>query len=150
MKTRLSFSLILFIITVSTFGQVKQAISTINLRTSPDTSCHIICKITKGSSVRLVNGENFGEWIEISYNGKTGYVKGSYLKNVEYKSTSSSYSTSSTKYYKNSQGHKVQSPTYYDSPPSGATAECYDGTYSFSQSHRGTCSHHGGVKQWLD
>ncbi|HJQ70533.1 MAG TPA: DUF3761 domain-containing protein [Blastocatellia bacterium] len=33
--------------------------------------------------------------------------------------------------------------------PEGATAECRDGTFSFSQSRRGTCSHHGGVKRWL-
>ncbi len=37
------------------------------------------------------------------------------------------------------------------SPPvtSGATAICNDGTYSYSQNRRGTCSHHGGVAQWL-
>jgi hypothetical protein len=34
--------------------------------------------------------------------------------------------------------------------PPGATARCLDGTYSFSQTHSGTCSHHGGVAQWLD
>lgn len=33
--------------------------------------------------------------------------------------------------------------------PRGASALCKDGTYSFSQSRRGTCSHHGGVAQWL-
>lgn len=33
--------------------------------------------------------------------------------------------------------------------PLGATAECNDGTYSFSQNRRGTCSHHGGVRRWL-
>jgi len=33
--------------------------------------------------------------------------------------------------------------------PVGATAKCRDGTYSYSQNHRGTCSHHGGVAQWL-
>lgn len=33
--------------------------------------------------------------------------------------------------------------------PAGATAECRDGTYSYSENHRGTCSHHGGVKRWL-
>jgi len=33
--------------------------------------------------------------------------------------------------------------------PAGATALCRDGSYSFSASHRGTCSHHGGVGQWL-
>ncbi len=52
-------------------------------------------------------------------------------------------------YYTNSQGNKVQSPTYYPSTPSGATAQCEDGTYSFSQSRSGTCSHHGGVQSWL-
>jgi len=31
----------------------------------------------------------------------------------------------------------------------GATAECRDGSYSFSANHRGTCSHHGGVKRWF-
>jgi hypothetical protein len=33
--------------------------------------------------------------------------------------------------------------------PLGATAICNDGTYSYSQNRRGTCSHHGGVQQWL-
>jgi hypothetical protein len=36
------------------------------------------------------------------------------------------------------------------SAPPGATARCRDGTYSFSHHHSGTCSHHGGVAQWLD
>jgi hypothetical protein len=34
--------------------------------------------------------------------------------------------------------------------PAGATALCKDGTYSYSQHHSGTCSHHGGVATWLD
>jgi competence protein ComEC len=34
--------------------------------------------------------------------------------------------------------------------PTGATAQCRDGTVSFSQHHRGTCSHHNGVARWLD
>jgi hypothetical protein len=32
--------------------------------------------------------------------------------------------------------------------PSGASAQCRDGTYSYSASRRGTCSHHGGVAVW--
>lgn len=31
-----------------------------------------------------------------------------------------------------------------------ATALCWDGTYSYSSNRRGTCSHHGGVKHWLN
>jgi hypothetical protein len=34
-------------------------------------------------------------------------------------------------------------------PPPGATAICQDGDYSYSTSHSGTCSRHGGVRQWL-
>jgi hypothetical protein len=34
-------------------------------------------------------------------------------------------------------------------PPVGATAICRDGDYSFSTHHTGTCSRHGGVRQWL-
>ena len=37
-----------------------------------------------------------------------------------------------------------------DSAPPGATAKCRDGSYSYSQHHSGTCSHHGGVAFWLD
>jgi uncharacterized protein DUF3761 len=33
--------------------------------------------------------------------------------------------------------------------PSGASALCRDGTYSYSANRRGTCSHHGGVARWL-
>jgi hypothetical protein len=33
--------------------------------------------------------------------------------------------------------------------PTGATAKCKDGTYSKSTHHSGTCSHHGGVAEWL-
>ena len=48
--------------------------------------------------------------------------------------------------YTNSSGNYVPSPS---SNPSGATAKCRDGTYSYSQHHSGTCSHHGGVASWL-
>jgi hypothetical protein len=34
--------------------------------------------------------------------------------------------------------------------PAGATARCNDGTFSYSTHHSGTCSHHGGVDEWLD
>jgi uncharacterized protein DUF3761 len=35
-----------------------------------------------------------------------------------------------------------------EAAPAGATAICNDGTYSYSQHHSGTCSHHGGVRVW--
>lgn len=53
--------------------------------------------------------------------------------------------------YVNSSGQIVHRPAHTESgrPPEGATAQCRDSTYSFSQHHRGTCSHHGGVARWL-
>lgn len=51
--------------------------------------------------------------------------------------------------YVNTAGNTVCSPETSSSAPAGATAQCVDGTYSFSQSHSGTCSHHGGVASWL-
>jgi uncharacterized protein YraI len=53
--------------------------------------------------------------------------------------------------YVNSRGEWVPSPTRTanDSAPAGASARCRDGSYSFSRSRSGTCSHHGGVAQWL-
>lgn len=56
---------------------------------------------------------------------------------------------STNDFYTNVDGNKIQSPTYYDSQPTGASAICGDGTYSFSQHRQGTCSHHGGVDEWL-
>lgn len=56
---------------------------------------------------------------------------------------------SSTHSYTNVDGKRVQSPTKASTAPPGATARCGDGTYSFSANRRGTCSHHGGVAEWL-
>lgn len=63
--------------------------------------------------------------------------------------TTQSEGLSNDNYYTNVDGNQVHSPAYSDSVPAGASAICGDGTYSFSQNRRGTCSHHGGVAQWL-
>ncbi len=48
--------------------------------------------------------------------------------------------------YVNTAGETVCRPSQTNT--GGATARCYDGSYSYSHSHRGTCSHHGGVAEW--
>lgn len=57
----------------------------------------------------------------------------------------------SHRHYTNSDGQDVHSPAKSKNglAPAGASAQCRDGTYSFSQHRRGTCSHHGGVGAWL-
>lgn len=64
-------------------------------------------------------------------------------------------------YYQNSDGQCIPDPSSGLPPggapglvgtggtPRGATAICRDGDYSYSTHHTGTCSGHGGVKQWL-
>jgi len=51
--------------------------------------------------------------------------------------------------YRNVDGVCVPRPVPANQPPAGATAQCNDGTYSFSTHRSGTCSHHGGVRRWL-
>lgn len=51
--------------------------------------------------------------------------------------------------YVNVRGNCVHRPVHANRVPAGASARCRDGTYSFSQSRRGTCSWHGGVAAWL-
>lgn len=51
--------------------------------------------------------------------------------------------------YKNVDGNYISSPKKSKKQPTGATAKCRDGTWSFSQNRRGTCSGHGGVAAWL-
>ncbi len=54
--------------------------------------------------------------------------------------------------YENSNGNTICDPYTPENgeQPAGATAECEDGTYSFSEHRSGTCSDHGGVKRWLN
>ena len=53
-------------------------------------------------------------------------------------------------HYRSRDGSSVHQParTRDGSKPHGATAKCRDGTWSFSHTHRGTCSRHGGVAHW--
>lgn len=51
--------------------------------------------------------------------------------------------------YVNRDGMVVHRPVRSHQQPLGATAQCRDGTWSFSLHHRGTCSYHHGVMRWL-
>lgn len=127
----------------------------LNMRTLPCTCASVSATIPKGETIYVLNYED-DSWARVSYSGHVDYVSRKYIVQKTShpqtrKTTSSSrvYSNSSPKYYTNAYGERVQSPTYYQTAPAGATALCRDGTYSFSRSRRGTCSHHGGVDRWL-
>jgi uncharacterized protein YgiM (DUF1202 family) len=140
-------ALIMWFTATNVFCQTttKYTTANLNLRQSANTKCKILTVIPKGTTVTIVENCDC-KWILISYKNQVGYVSSKYLtkKKIEHV-----VPTSTVKYYTNSSGEKVQSPTYYNAPPAGATALCRDGTYSFSRNRRGTCSHHGGVAKWL-
>jgi uncharacterized protein YgiM (DUF1202 family) len=139
-----------FLVISLVFSQdlIKETTSNLNLRLTPDTSSEIITVIPKGTRVKIKKDCDC-TWIPVLYVGKVGYVSAKHLKLPTKKVDSVNTKTSKVKHYTNTSGERVQSPTYYNSQPAGATALCRDGTYSFSKSRRGTCSHHGGVARWL-
>ena len=167
--------LLLFVLTaVSSLGSVNAKIkyitTNVNLRTAPTVYSNVLTVIPRGTTIEIDDCDC--TWILVEYDGCIGYVSARYISstspdNVSTKSIQhntnrdSSYlpvrhssntvatPTSPKRYYTNTYGNTVQSPTHYTSRPAGATALCRDGTYSFSQSRRGTCSHHGGVARWF-
>lgn len=62
---------------------------------------------------------------------------------------SQSHITGGSDCYVAKSGNCVRRPARAPSAPSGASAKCRDGSWSFSESRRGTCSRHGGVARWL-
>ena len=127
------------------FAQNRIVKSYANLRTQSNVNSTVIEIIPRGERVYAV-GDLAGGWSQVIYNYKVGYV---YTSNLISEGNHTYTPTTRIRYYTNSAGQRVQSPTYYPSVPRGATARCVDGTYSFSRNQRGTCSHHGGVAQWL-
>ncbi len=117
--------------------------SSVNLHSSPTTKSPITVTIPKASKVQVLEACSKCTWSKIYWNGYYGYVKAKYIK------LSNNSNKVTVNYYQDSKKHKVQSPTYYKSVPNGASAQCRDGSYSFSHSRRGTCSHHGGVRVWF-
>ena len=119
--------------------------STVKLRDHPSvTDGGVLAIMPKGAPVEVVSCSD--DWCLVNFRHLHGYASAAYLS-----STASADSNYSGRGYTNSRGIWVLSPTRTldDQPPPGASAQCRDGTYSFSMSRRGTCSHHGGVARWL-
>lgn len=160
--------LTLIVLNVQCYSQQNDRITSanLNLRAEPNKISQILTIIPKGTTVFLAEDCDC-KWIKVSYKNEIGYVSSKYLKNYYVSNTkipnsqsnyslkrnnktyTKDYSSHQNKYYTNKFGERIQSPTRYNKAPSGATALCRDGTYSFSRNRRGTCSHHGGVSKWL-
>ena len=147
-KIILSICLCIFSLSVFAQTSVKYTSDNLNLRSLPSIYGSVLTVIPKGTSVNVAEDCDC-DWIKVYYNGKTGYVSSKYLTKHTTTQSVTINPSSGVKYYTNSYGARVQSPTNYSTKPAGATALCRDGSYSFSQNRRGTCSHHGGVARWF-
>lgn len=133
-----------------------------NLRDRPSITGTITNTVEKGDLLTLVNPSPVGPWYRVRANKSAPecWIHGNaiallYTDDV---TGTNSYAAerprvtsppSSGKSYVNVDGVRVPSPVFSDTKPAGATARCRDGSYSFSQHRRGTCSHHGGVAEWF-
>lgn len=152
---KLRFLPLLVLLSLQAFSQSALTLSNSNLRESASTSSKILGRIPRGTEVYLEACSS--GWCKTTFRGTTGYISAALLLQVDENTNdgeneggvSTQNPHGPITYYTNTAGEQVQSPTAYERPPAGATAQCWDGTYSFSQNRRGTCSHHGGVKKWL-
>ncbi len=167
--------IMILVLSMNCLGQIICYTTTsLNVRKGPSTNYGILGTVPVNTQVTISEYDyNEYQWLQVEYNGQTGYINTKYLsreKTVKARINSSNYSWTSNSsssyshssysksssnsnggggYYTNCDGQRIQRPTYYNSRPAGATAICRDGTYSFSTHRRGTCSGHGGVQAWL-
>jgi uncharacterized protein YraI len=130
-------------------------VADVNLREAPSADARVIVILPRTTLVGV--GDCDDTWCGVEFRGIEGFVARRYLAfsrpvaddDTAVKQQSSPQRTD--RGYINSRGQWVPSPQRSPDgkPPAAATAQCHDGTYSFSRSRSGTCSWHGGVAKWL-
>jgi hypothetical protein len=121
--------------TVYAYGRVY-------VRTGPGASNAVARTLSRGDHVDVGLRDARGWAHAYDASGQAiGYV---YLAGTRLRTTPPSGSSEPSRSSGRSSSHRSER-----SAPGGATAVCRDGSYSYSLHHRGTCSHHGGVAQWL-
>jgi Protein of unknown function (DUF3761)/Bacterial SH3 domain len=138
-----------------------------NLREHPSLSSTVVEEVRQGEALALLSRSPVGPWYKVRHRetGSEGWVHGNGIVITRPGSelatrrpqetlasgtaTTTLGNTTSGRSYTNVDGERVPSPVFSNSAPAGASARCGDGSYSFSCHRRGTCSHHGGVAEWL-
>lgn len=148
-----------------------------NVRKRPSQAATVVSTVSKGALLSLTSTTPVGPWYQIQDDktGAEGWIHGNSIDLLPTAETNRSRPTSTSaqrprqvsqsasetpppsvsssrpasgKSYVNVDGVRVRSPVFSDKRPTGASARCRDGSYSFSLNRRGTCSHHGGVAEW--
>lgn len=116
----------------------------LRLREGPSTFAEVLTTIPARTVIDVSACAE--SWCIASWGRLSGWVARRYIAPVE----SEQRRLATGRGYINVDGEWVPSPQHSPTgPPAGASAQCRDGTYSFSRHRRGTCSHHGGVRQWF-
>jgi hypothetical protein len=125
-------------------GSVAFTTTTVWLLASPTFSGKRVELLPEGAQVRSIKSQQQACIVE--FRRLQGYVHQELLRGTPARNP-----VDPGRGYTNSKGQWIPSPahTVDGHAPDGATARCRDGSYSFSQSARGTCSWHGGVLEWL-
>jgi hypothetical protein len=125
-------------------GSVAFTTTTVWLLASPTFNGKRVALLPEGAQVRIIKCQQ--QACSVEFRRLQGYVHQELLRG-----TPARHPVDPGLGYTNSEGQWIPSPahTVDGHAPDGATARCRDGSYSFSQSARGTCSWHGGVDEWL-
>jgi hypothetical protein len=125
-------------------GSVAFISTTFWLRTAPSLDAERLALLPEGTQVRVI--ECAYQACNVAFRNLEGYLPEEILDRE-----GPEQPIDFGRGYVNSHGQLIPSPawTVDDQAPTGATAPCSDGSYSFSQSAQGTCSSHGGVDEWL-
>ena len=125
-------------------GSVAFTTASVWLRVSPTFDTTGIALLPQGTQVRIIECRK--QTCKVEFRRLQGFVLRELLRTAPVTNP-----VDPGRGYINSKGQWIPSPTQTvdGEAPDGATARCRDGSYSFSQSARGTCSWHGGVAEWL-
>jgi hypothetical protein len=141
-RARLAVAALLVIAMAARPLQAEQG-GSIALRAEPASSGPTLARLQPGDVVRRIDCAR--DWCRVRRGALVGFVPLADLPALLVAPPAPPRS------YVNARGATVAAPA--DSPdgraPAGATARCRDGMFSFSHTRSGTCSHHGGVAQWL-
>lgn len=115
----------------------------ISLRVAPQPTAPVYARLPAGTQVHVQRCDD--GWCNVTTQQLAGYLLEEFL------TLDLPQAAVQGRGYINSDGEWVPSPTRTadGQPPLGASAQCRDGSYSFSRHRQGTCSHHGGVAGWL-
>lgn len=137
--------------------------SQLNVREGPGTQYRVVGGVPRDECIKADARDGSGGWLRIKsanwWNAPSGgWVSADYLAVSGSSSSLPVRSGGSPIIYQPTPTNLVILPTpdyVLESEPTsaggggGPTALCWDGTYSYSQHRRGTCSWHGGVREWL-